>query len=95
MIPKGVRGNKRSRTKILEIENKIRVLFYSENPRYTNEQILEILQIPKRTYDRYKSKIWREDEPKREQKRLEEMRAKIAEYYTLDNMLKFHKSRKG
>jgi hypothetical protein len=95
MIPKGVRGNKRSRTKILEIENKIRVLFYSENPRYTNEQILEILQIPKRTYDRYKSKIWREDEPKREQKRLEEMRAKIAEYYTLENMLKFHKSRKG
>jgi hypothetical protein len=94
MIPKGVRGNKRSRTKILEIENKIRVLFYSENPRYTNEQILEILQIPKRTYDRYKSKIWREDEPKREQKRLEEMRAKIAEYYTLENMLKFHKSRK-
>jgi hypothetical protein len=94
MIPKGVRGNKRSRTKILEIENKIRVLFYSENPRYTNEQILEILQIPKRTYDRYKSKIWREDEPKREQKRLEEMRAKIAEYYTLENMIKFHKSRK-
>jgi hypothetical protein len=94
MIPKGVRGNKRSRTKILEIENKIRVLFYSENPRYTDEQILEILQIPKRTYDRYKSKIWREDEPKREQKRLEEMRAKIAEYYTLENMLKFHKSRK-
>jgi hypothetical protein len=94
MIPKGVRENKRSRTKILEIENKIRVLFYSENPRYTDEQILEILQIPKRTYDRYKSKIWREDEPKREQKRLEEMRAKIAEYYTLENMLKFHKSRK-
>jgi hypothetical protein len=94
MIPKGVRGNKRSRTKILEIENKIRVLLYSENPRYSDEQILEILQIPKRTYDRYKSKIWREDEPKREQKRLEEMKAKIAEYYTLENMLKFHKSRK-
>jgi hypothetical protein len=94
MIPKGVRGNKRSRTEILKIENKIRVLFYSENPRYTDEQILEILQIPKRTYDRYKSKIWREDEPKRKQKRLEEMRAKIAEYYTLENMLKFHKSRK-
>jgi hypothetical protein len=94
MIPKGVRRNKRSRTEILKIENKIRVLFYSENPRYTDEQILEILQIPKRTYDRYKSKIWREDEPKRKQKRLEEMRAKIAEYYTLENMLKFHKSRK-
>jgi hypothetical protein len=78
MIPKGVRGNKRSRTKILEIDEKIRALIYSENPIYTDEQILAILQIPKRTYDRYKSKIWREDEPKREQKRLEEMKAKIA-----------------
>jgi hypothetical protein len=70
MIPKGVRGNKRARLDILEIENKIRVFLYSENPRYTDEQILEILQIPKRTYDRYKSKIWKEDKPKREQKRL-------------------------
>jgi hypothetical protein len=67
MIPKGVRGNKRARLDILEIENKIRVFLYSENPRYTDEQILEILQIPKRTYDRYKSKIWKEDKPKREQ----------------------------
>jgi hypothetical protein len=91
MIPKGVRGNKRAR---LEIENKIRVLLYSENPRYIDEQILEILQIPKRTYDRYKSRIWKEDEPKREQKRLEEMKDKIAGYYTLENMIKFHKSRK-
>jgi hypothetical protein len=82
-------GNKRSRTKILEIENKIRVLFYSENPRYTNEQILELLQIPKRTYDRYKSKIWREDEPKREQKRLE-MKAKMAGLYTLENILRMY-----
>jgi hypothetical protein len=94
MIPKGVRGNKRSRTEILEIENKIRVLLYSENPRYTDEQIFAILQIPKRTYDRYRSKIWREDEPKRKQKRLEEMKAEIAGYYTLENMIKFHKSRK-
>jgi hypothetical protein len=82
-------GNKRSRTKILEIENKIRVLFYSENPRYTNEQILELLQIPKRTYDRYKSKIWREDEPKRKQKRLE-MKAKMAGLYTLENILRMY-----
>jgi hypothetical protein len=67
---------------------------YSENPRYTDEQILEILQIPRRTYDRYKSRIWKEDEPKREQKRLEEMKEKIAGYYTLENMIKFHKSRK-
>jgi hypothetical protein len=37
MIPKGVRGNKRSRTEILKVENKIRVLLYSENPRYTDE----------------------------------------------------------
>jgi hypothetical protein len=35
-----------------------------------------------------------EDEPKREQKRLEEMKEKIAGYYTLENMIKFHKSRK-
>jgi hypothetical protein len=43
------RGNKRSKTEMLKIEQKIRDLMYSENPRYTDEQILEILQIPKRT----------------------------------------------
>jgi hypothetical protein len=78
------RGNKRSKTEMLKIEQKIRDLMYSENPRYTDEQILEILQIPKRKYDRYKSKIWREDEPKRE-----EMKAKIADLYKLENILKF------
>jgi hypothetical protein len=88
------RGNKRSRAQMLKIEQKIRDLMYNENPRYNDQERLGILQIPKRTYDRYKSKIWREDEPKREQKRLEEMKAKIAEYYTLENMIKFHKSRK-
>lgn len=80
MIPKGVRGNKRSRAEISEIDKKIRAIMYSENPRYTDEQILAILQIPKRTYDRYKSKIWREDEPKRVQKRLEEMRKKMTRF---------------
>jgi hypothetical protein len=83
------RGNKRSKTEMLKIEQKIRDLMYSKNPRYTDEQIFEILQIAKRTYDRYKSKNWREDEPKREQKRLEEMRAKIADLYKLENILKF------
>jgi hypothetical protein len=71
-------GNKRSKTEMLKIEQKIRDLMYNENPRYNDQERLGILQIPKRTYDRYKSKIWREDEPKREQKRLEEMKAKIA-----------------
>ena len=77
MIPKGVRGNKRSRSEMLETENKIRFLLYSEKPRYTDEEILAILQIPKRTYDRYKSNIWKGDEPKRQQKRLEEIRKKF------------------
>ena len=61
MIPNGVRGNKRSRFEMRELEDKIRGLMYSENPRYTDEQRLAILQIPKRTYDRYKSRIWKED----------------------------------
>ena len=51
MIPKGVRGNKRSRSEMHELEDKIRDSMYSENPRYKYEEILEILQIPKRTLD--------------------------------------------
>jgi hypothetical protein len=77
VIPKGVRGNKRSSSEIRELEQKIRGLMYSENPRYKYEEILDIVQIPKRTLDRYKSRIWKEDEPKREQKRLEQIRAKM------------------
>jgi hypothetical protein len=88
------RGNKRSRAQMLKIERKIRDLMYSENPRYTDEQILGIIQIPKRTYDRYKSKIWREDEPKRERERLEAMKAEIGDLCSLENMLKFYKPRK-
>ena len=53
MIPNGVRGNKRSRSEMRELEDKIRGLMYSENPRYKYEEIFEILQIPKRTLDRY------------------------------------------
>jgi hypothetical protein len=80
MIPKGVRGNKRSRSEIHELEQKIRGLMYNKNPRYTDEQRLAILQIPKRTYDRYKSRIWKEDEPKRKQKRLEQIMARMMEF---------------
>jgi hypothetical protein len=88
------RGNKRSNTEMLKIEQKIRDLMYSENPRYSDQERLEILRIPKRTYDRYKSRIWREDEPKRERERLREMEAKMAGLYTLENMLKFCKPKK-
>jgi hypothetical protein len=88
------RGNKRSKTEMLKIEQKIRDLMYSENPRYTDQERLDILQIPKRTYERYKSRIWREDEPKRERERLQEMEARIAGLYTLENMLKFYKLKK-
>jgi hypothetical protein len=77
MVPKGVRGNKRSRDEMDQIEEKVRVLMYSENPRYTDEQILAKLQIPKRTLERYRARIWMEDEPKREQELYEAMKAKI------------------
>lgn len=52
MIISAVRG------KILGREEKIRALIYSENPIYRYDQILDIIQIPKRTYHRYESKIW-------------------------------------
>lgn len=80
MIPKGIRGNKRSRSEMLELEEKIRALMYSENPRYKYEEILEILQISKRTLDRYRSKIWKEDAPKREQEIMERIRQKMSKY---------------
>ena len=80
MIPNGVRGNKRSRSEMRELEDKIRGLMYSENPRYKYEEIFEILQIPKRTLDRYRCRIWKEDEPKREQRRLEQIREEMLKY---------------
>lgn len=79
MIPKGVRGNKRSRSEVTAIEQKVRALIYSEDPVYTDEQILAILKIPKRTYYRHKSKIWKEDPPKREQERQDYIRLRVLE----------------
>jgi hypothetical protein len=79
LIPKGVRGNKRSRSEIIEIKEKIRALIYSEDPIYTDEQILAILKIPMRTYYRHKSKIWNEDAPKREQERQDYVRRRVLE----------------
>jgi hypothetical protein len=69
MIPEGVRGNKRSRSEINKIKKRIRALMYSEDPIYTDEQMLAKLKIkiPERTFYRYKAQIWNEDEPKREQ----------------------------
>jgi predicted nucleotidyltransferase len=63
---------------MVNIEQRIRELMYSENPRYSYHEILEIVNIPRRTLDRYRSKIWKEDEPKRAQQRLEEMKAEIS-----------------
>jgi hypothetical protein len=67
MIPKGVRGNKRSRSEINKIKKKIRALMYSEDPFYSDEEMLAKIKIPERTFYRYKSQIWNEDAPKREQ----------------------------
>jgi len=61
MIPKGVRGNRRSRLQVLEIKEKIRPLLISENQNSV-EQILDVVKIPKRTYFRYKSVIWKEEQ---------------------------------
>jgi hypothetical protein len=40
-------GNKRSKTEMLKIEQKIRDLMYNENPRYNDQERLGILQIPR------------------------------------------------
>jgi hypothetical protein len=80
MIPKGVRGNKRSKAKMFELEEKIRALMYCENPRYTYEEILAMAKIPKRTLDRYRSKIWKEDAPKREQELRKAIEAKTPKF---------------
>jgi hypothetical protein len=67
MIPKGVRGNKRSRGEINKIKKRIRALMYSEDPSYSDEEMLAKIKIPERTFYRYKSQIWNADAPKREQ----------------------------
>jgi hypothetical protein len=67
MIPKGVRGNKRSRSEINKIKKRIRALLYSVDPSYSDEEMLARIKIPERTFYRYKSQIWNEDAPKREQ----------------------------
>jgi hypothetical protein len=66
MIPKGVRGNKRSRSEINKIKKRIRALMYSVDPSYSDEEMLAKIKIPERTFARYKSQIWNEDAPKRE-----------------------------
>jgi hypothetical protein len=80
MIPKGVRGTKRSRAEMLELEEKIRALMYNENPRYTYDEILALIQIPKRTLDRYRSKIWKEDAPMREQELIKKIKARMTKF---------------
>jgi hypothetical protein len=45
MVPKGVRGYKRSRAEMYQIEEKVRVLMYNENPIYVDKQILATLKI--------------------------------------------------
>jgi hypothetical protein len=84
------RGNKRSRAEILYIEERLRELMYSEDPRYTEQQQLAILQIPKRTFDRYKARIQKEIDAKRKKERLEEMKKKIGGLYTLENILRMY-----
>jgi hypothetical protein len=39
MIPKGVRGNKRSRSETNKIKEEIGALIYSEDPFYTDEEV--------------------------------------------------------
>jgi hypothetical protein len=67
MIPEGVRGNKRSRAKMNKIKKRIRALMYSEDPSYSDEEMLAKIKLPESTFYRYKAQIWNEDAPKREQ----------------------------
>lgn len=80
MIPKGVRGNKRSRSDVVEIKEIIRALMMSENPIYTDQEMLARIKIPERTYYRYKSEIWKEEEPKIQQRRADEIKLKVLEF---------------
>ena len=57
MIPKGVRGNKRSRSETNMIKEEIRALIYSEDPFYTDEEVAARIKIPERTFYRYKSQL--------------------------------------
>ena len=57
MIPKGVRGNKRSRSETNKIKEEIRALIYSEDPFYTDEEVAARTKIPERTFYRYKSQL--------------------------------------
>jgi hypothetical protein len=57
MIPKGVRGNKRSRSDTNKIKEEIRALIYSEDPFYTDEEVAARIKIPERTFYRYKSQL--------------------------------------
>jgi hypothetical protein len=77
MIPKGVRGNKRSRSEINKIKKRIRALMYSEDPSYSDEEMLVKIKIPERTFYRYKSQIWNEDAPKREQEEQEYIKRRL------------------
>jgi hypothetical protein len=80
MIPKGVRGNKRSRSETNKIKEEIRALMYSEDPFYTDEEMLAKMKLPERTFYRYKSQIWKDEEPKREQERQDYFRRKLLEF---------------
>lgn len=77
MIPKGVRGNKRSRSEINKIKKRIRALIYSVDPSYTNEEMLAKIKIPERTFYRFKSQIWNEDAPKREEEEQEYIKRRL------------------
>jgi hypothetical protein len=57
MIPKGVRGNKRSRSETNKIKEEIRALIYSEDPFYTDEEVAARTKITERTFYRYKSQL--------------------------------------
>ena len=57
MIPKGVRGNKRSRSETNKIKEEIRALIYSDDPFYTDEVVVARIEIPERTFYRYKSQL--------------------------------------
>jgi len=57
LIPDGVRGNKRSRSDILLLQIKIRNLL----KRYSDREIMKLLDLPRSTYYRYKDTIWRQD----------------------------------
>ena len=64
----------------MKLRRKQDLLLIGENPIYTDEQILAVIKIPKRTYFRYKSEIWKEEEEKMHQKRMMEIKQQALEF---------------